>query len=164
MKNLIKLGLISLVVLGVFVLGLSFLIPSTTRVSRAMDMNAPADSVMKELSNLGQWKNWNLLLKDEQWNEMVVTDSSIKSASWNINLVKKTSMNVLTDWYNPSGQLVHAGFELHANGNGYTVVQWYFEFKVKWYPWEKFASILFDRQVGPVMERSLDQLKVQLEQ
>jgi hypothetical protein len=30
---------------------------------------------------------------------------------------------------------------------------------LKWYPWEKFASIIFDRQLGPYMERSLGNLK-----
>jgi hypothetical protein len=38
-------------------------------------------------------------------------------------------------------------------------VQWYFDFEVNWYPWEKFGSILFDRQLGPSMERSLETLK-----
>ena len=163
MKNLIKLGIISLIVLGIFVMGLSLLIPSTTRVSRAMDINAPVDSVLSRVGDLSNWSNWNLLLKDEQWNQMTVSPTAIQSVSWNIQLIEKGSEKVMTDWSNPSGQLVHSGIELHSTGNGYTVVQWYFEFNVNWYPWEKFASILFDRQVGPVMEKSLDQLKNQLE-
>jgi hypothetical protein len=87
----------------------------------------------------------------------------IKSSVWNIELVYKNDSVVKTQWVNHSGQLVESGIELHPSSNGYTVVQWYFEFKVKWYPWEKFASILFDRQVGPTMERSLDKMKTLVE-
>ena len=38
-------------------------------------------------------------------------------------------------------------------------VQWQFDQKVKWYPWEKFASIVSDKALGPYMEKSLDNLK-----
>lgn len=44
-----------------------------------------------------------------------------------------------------------------------TVVQWYFDFTFKWYPWEKFSSIIYDKQLGPQMEQSLLNLKRLLE-
>ena len=159
MRNIFKLGLISVFVLAFFVIGISFLIPSTTRVSRALDMNVKADSIMTLVKSLDKWKEWNLLLQDEQWSEMESTPVSIKSSAWNVMLVKKDQNLVKTVWTNPSGQVVESGIELHSGADGVTVVQWYFEFKVRWYPWEKFASILFDRQVGPIMERSLEKIR-----
>jgi hypothetical protein len=38
-------------------------------------------------------------------------------------------------------------------------VQWYFDFVFRWYPWEKFSSIVYDKQLGPAMEKSLNNLK-----
>jgi hypothetical protein len=43
------------------------------------------------------------------------------------------------------------------------VLQWYFDIKLRWYPWEKFGSIVFDKQLGPPMEKSLGNLKKLLE-
>ena len=48
-------------------------------------------------------------------------------------------------------------------GAGEYVVQWNFDFDFKWYPWEKMSSIFYDKQLGPIMERSLLQLKKQSE-
>ncbi|MFM7839980.1 MAG: hypothetical protein ACKO6K_10455, partial [Chitinophagaceae bacterium] len=50
------------------------------------------------------------------------------------------------------------------SGSSSSVLQWYFNFTVRWYPWEKFGSIIYDQQIGPAMERSLNNLKRQCEQ
>ena len=42
---------------------------------------------------------------------------------------------------------------------GSTTVQWYFDFHLKWYPWQKFQSIVYDKQLGPEMEASLENLR-----
>ena len=38
-------------------------------------------------------------------------------------------------------------------------VQWWMDFKLRWYPWEKFASLLFDKQYGTRLEIGLRRLK-----
>jgi hypothetical protein len=55
----IKLALISLVVLFLLVLGMSLLIPSHVRISRAINITAPKDSLVLQLSDLRNWKQWN---------------------------------------------------------------------------------------------------------
>lgn len=47
--------------------------------------------------------------------------------------------------------------------NGPPIVIWTMNFKVKWYPWEKLASMFYDKQLGPLMEKSLIQLRNELE-
>ena len=37
------------------------------------------------------------------------------------------------------------------------------KFHVKWYPWEKLASMFYDKQLGPMMEKSLVNLRNELE-
>ena len=42
---------------------------------------------------------------------------------------------------------------------GSLTVQWYMDFKLRWYPWEKFSSLLFEKQYGTQMEIGLAKLK-----
>jgi hypothetical protein len=46
----------------------------------------------------------------------------------------------------------------HANSDSLTV-QWYMDTQLRWYPWEKFASLLFDKSHGATMEQGLGKLK-----
>jgi hypothetical protein len=115
----VKLAIISAVVLFVVIFLFSLIIPSTVRVSRAIDISAPKDSLVAQLADLRQWKNWNVM-----------------------------TMNSGFTWHGTDGQLV---------------VQWYFDINLRWYPWEKFGSIVFDKQLGPPMEKSLGNLKKLLE-
>ena len=38
---------------------------------------------------------------------------------------------------------------------GQTIVEWTLHFHMQWYPWEKLASMFYDKQLGPLMEKSL---------
>jgi hypothetical protein len=42
--------------------------------------------------------------------------------------------------------------------NTYTV-QWYMDFHLRWYPWEKFSGLLLEKRYGPFMEKGLAKLK-----
>jgi hypothetical protein len=42
-------------------------------------------------------------------------------------------------------------------------VQWYTDFHLRWYPWEKFSSLLLEKTYGPPMEKGLSQLRSALE-
>jgi hypothetical protein len=44
-----------------------------------------------------------------------------------------------------------------------TVVQWQFEQKIKWYPWEKFGSMMNDKILGTMMEKNLGNLRKLIE-
>jgi hypothetical protein len=44
-----------------------------------------------------------------------------------------------------------------------TTVQLYYDFHLKWYPWEKLGSIIYDKQLGPSMEKELRELKASVE-
>ena len=137
--KLIKLGLISLIFFSVIILLISLLIPSQVRISRAVNMEA-AD-IDKTIADLRSWPKWNELYHD----------------SAKVTLVSSTPDLVKTLWTYKDSH-IPGNFRIEHSA-GVSVVQWYFEFKLKWYPWEKFGSILFDKQFGPPMERSLNNLK-----
>jgi hypothetical protein len=54
----------------------------------------------------------------------------------------------------PMGWLLATG----ANSNSVTV-QWYMDFHLRWYPWEKFSSFLFEKIYHPQLQQGLENLK-----
>jgi len=160
--RLIKLALISAVLLFMVVLGISLLIPSEVRISRAINISADKDSIMTVLADLRQWRHWNVLVNDSsvtnpQYDYKVFHSDQLQIEMWS---AKADTLQSL--WRQQNGKEIVSGFTFHTQNN-VTVVQWYFDFHLRWYPWEKFSSIIFDKQLGPPMERSLNNLKEMVE-
>lgn len=156
--RLIKLGLISVIGLFIVILLISLLIPSTARVSRAVTIEAPADSVRAFLSNMRNWPQWNSLLQNEQWKNPTVTEKLFHSEQMDVEILSIDSAMIVTSWKRTGQDAVGSNLGITAAGNA-TIVNAYFDFKVKWYPWEKFGSIVFDKEMGPPLEKSLGNLK-----
>ncbi len=155
----IKLALISAVVLFGVVLLISLLLPSHIRISRAIDINASREKIYPMVADVKQWDKWNEYIG--VYHHRVADTALLKADEITITITAKTAGLVTAEWLQPSGNKFGNGFAIIANdgGKGHTTVQWYFDFHVKWYPWEKFQSIVFDEQLGPVMEKSLANLK-----
>lgn len=156
--RLIKLAIISLVAIFLVVFLLSLLIPSHVRVSRAINIDAPVDSVMPLLKDVRNWKSWNVMLDNPQYKDVKYSENNFSSDQVQIEMTGIKADSVLSIWHQQSGRDIHAGMACF-NLSGVTAVQWYFDFQLRWYPWEKIGSIIFDKQLGPPMEKSLDNLK-----
>jgi hypothetical protein len=87
-----------------------------------------------------------------------VTDSFIRAGDIEIRLIKKTNAEIQTTWTQLNKKPSECTFVV-LPGDNYNVVQWYFDFHLDWYPWQKFQSIIYDNQLGPHMEASLENLK-----
>ena len=158
--RILKLFVISVVVLFLLLTAMSALLPSTVRISRAVDINAPVEKVRLQLEDLNQWEEWNEYVK-----AMHQKDISLDTIRSNELKVWKTTTDmstVQTMWQRQNGKTFPGIFHLF-NSPSATTVQWYFEFKFNWYPWEKFGSIVYDKQIGPQMEQSLSNLKLLIE-
>ena len=139
--KILKLGVISFVVFFVLLYLMSLLIPSHVRISRAINISSTASSIYPYLADTAKWRQWN--------------ETDISNIRVDIRKLEPTFIQ--TDWtYNE--RTVGSSFRMEESA-GVTVVQWYFDFHLKWYPWEKFGSITFDNQFGIPMERSLNNLK-----
>ncbi|WEK38120.1 MAG: SRPBCC family protein [Candidatus Pseudobacter hemicellulosilyticus] len=160
--RLIKLALISFVVLFAIVYGISLMIPSQVRISRAIDIQAPADSILPRLRDLRYWEQWNGLVNNPDMSGQLYTIDSYSAEQLQVRLQAPVTDTVKTLWRQQNGKEIASGFTWHEAG-GTTVVQWYFDVRLRWYPWEKFGSIIFDKQLGPPMEQSLDKLRKLLE-
>jgi hypothetical protein len=156
--RVVKLGLISLIGLFLVIFLLSLLIPSKMRVSRAITIDVPVDSVYTYVNDMRQWALWNALLKNENLHSVQIDQSSFSSDEMKIIMLPPDSTGILTSWERVGQDKIQSGVGITQAANS-TIVQWYFDFKVKWYPWEKFGSIVFDKELGPPMEQSLEQLK-----
>jgi len=156
--RVVKLGLISLVGLFLVIFLLSLLIPSTMRVSRAITIDAPVDTVNAYVRDMRQWGLWNAMLKNENLHSVKYDQSSFSSDEMKIIMLPPDSTGIRTSWERLGQDKIQSGVGITQAENS-TIVQWYFVFKVKWYPWEKFGSIVFDKELGPPMEQSLEQLK-----
>ena len=159
--RIIKLAIISAVILFLVVFGMSLLIPSHIRISRAANIDVSKDSLMAALTDLRQWKKWNILVNDTGITNQQYNIDSFSSDQLKITKRLQVGDTLITAWKQQKHVLA-SGFTWQGNGNQ-LVVQWYFDFQLHWYPWEKFSSIVFDKQLGPPMEKSLSNLKKLLE-
>lgn len=154
----IRFVLISIVAMFVIASFIGVLLPSDVLVSRAVDVNAPRDSVMKYINNLEEWKWWI-----DGMRESSVKIESTSRADLNgtlVNIDQVTDSTVQTSWILKKGNKQIATMHLIGNpSQNRTVVQWQFEEKLKWYPWEKLGSMMNDKILGPMMEMNLNNLK-----
>lgn len=161
--RILKLLFLSIVVFGILILALSLLFPSSVRISRAINIGAQKEKVKQGLSDLKQWKHWNEMTNKEELTNKKFSDSFFSSDQMEVSLVSATGDAVITSWKRYQKERINSGFNLITASDS-TIVQWYFDFKLNWYPWEKFGSIIFDKQLGPPMERSLTNFKSLMEE
>ncbi len=159
--GVIRLALISIIVFALIITGISLFIPSHIRVSKAVDITASKDSVMKQISDAANWKNWYPGADTATF--YMVADKVRGISTGNGQVLKITSVNdstVLAMNTGPNAKRGESGWNIFNNGTPNTVtVQWFMDFHLRWYPWEKFSSLLLEKRYGPMMEQGLDKLK-----
>lgn len=155
--RLVKLGMISLVAFALLVFGLSVLIPSHVRISRAINVAAPKAQVQQQLVHMQHWQQWNVMVNNEVLTNKHFGDSAFTADQLQVNLAGVWPDSVHLRW-NQGKNIIAGGFNLYESGDT-TAVQWYFDFYLEWYPWKKLGSLVFDKQLGPSMEQSLSNLQ-----
>jgi hypothetical protein len=162
----LRLVIISLVFFSLIITVISLFIPSHVTISRVVHINNSREAVMDELSDPARWKDWypsaqsaELYYENGTTRGLILDD--IKKRY--IVLVDVKGNEVVAAYVLPNRK-VKTGWQV-APSVGYTVVtvQWYMEFHLRWYPWEKFSSFMFERVYGPQLQQGLDNLKSVLE-
>jgi hypothetical protein len=147
----LKLIIASLIVFSIVILFLFALFPSDISVSRVVQIRASPQEVQKKISDLPDWRSWN---------DMLITRPD-SSNNLSIEVLKVVKDTVIAQWKN--GRKSFTGTYVLTEMNGQTVLEWTLKFHIKWYPWEKLASMFYDKQLGPVMENSLLKLRNEME-
>jgi len=143
------------------------LFPSDISVSRVIQIHRSRPEVFQKIADLREWKSWNdFLYKAYAQNNLSHAagkeDSTQISRPYvTVDLLKTVQDTVVTRW--KQGNKSFLGSFDFTELNGQTVVDWTMHFHVSWYPWEKLASMFYEKQLGPLMEKSLVNLKNELE-
>jgi len=163
----LRLAIGSIIILSVIVLFLFALFPSTVSVSRMIQINNSEDKIMNKISDLSTWKTWNEFVNSQvsKNNPGTIPDSAwadhlrVGGNEISLSVPYRDRVNVL---FTHGNQMFTGQFIIDSK-NRPVIVIWTLNFKVKWYPWEKLASMFYDKQLGPLMEKSLVQLRDGLE-
>lgn len=172
-----KMFLTSLVFLALLFILFSFFIPSAVRVSRVVEINAPAEKIyatISDVNNWGKWMPWSgadslfdiktnavpgIIGSSYAWN--VKKDVSKKGK---ISIKEITAEEIITENELSGYNLSPGSIKLHKDSSaGFILVEWKIKVALKWYPWSKLKGILLDKIYGPVLENGLARLKTTCE-
>ncbi len=147
--RIIKLAIISIVFLFLLITIFSLFIPSHIRISKAINIKAEKDSLFALIADTGKWYRWHPAYQQtSQQNKIIISPlvSNDSLISMQLSLPEKKS--IVSSW-----QVYH-----NSPGDSLTL-QWYLDFKLKWYPWQKFSSLLYEEKYGTMMQAGLTNLK-----
>jgi hypothetical protein len=161
----LKLIIASLIIFSVVILFLFALFPSDISVSRIVEIRSSREQVSKKISDLREWRTWNDMLVSELSVIRIPSDRTdsnyFSRGGLSVELLKSNRDTLVTRWRN--GNKTFTGNYILSEMNGQVILEWSLHFHLKWYPWEKLASMFYDKQLGALMENSLQKLKKELE-
>ena len=159
----IKLGILSFIILFVVITCISFFIPAHIRISKAINIHSSCDSMFVPIDDLHRWSIWNPFIMNAS-NVTISGDSTATAGSVNISWKQRQGNQHTAQMENENGRKVISGWTCLQNTVQDSVtLQWYMDFHLKWYPWEKFGSLMLERSYGSRMELGLSNLKRLLE-
>ena len=159
--RVIKLAILSFIFIFLLITLISLFIPATIRISKATNIAADDKTVYTYFDDLPDWKQWHPALKTVPGNEFVtLPDSSIKVQGTTIRVVERKTEEMITEMVTDNGRPIISVLKVirHQGGDSSTL-QWFMDFKLRWYPWEKFKSLFFENIYGFQMEQGLENLK-----
>jgi hypothetical protein len=152
----IKLIIISFVFLSALVTGISLLFPSKVIASRAIEVNTSADKIAYFTSDLSHWNQW---MSDWKQNKVELKNNTAYIGTQTVRFLDKTDTKVNYEWIATGQNPYLVTFEWTLLKDSTYVIHWSFEQNVKWYPWEKFQTLLNDKLLGAKMEIELQHLQ-----
>ena len=176
--RLIKMFLFVLLGLFAVITIIGLLIPSSVKISRGIIVTADSSKVYAELSDVKNWNKWLPWITADSG--AVVQLSAVTNQPGSYFRWKGMKVNsagtITIQAMNPGEILLlhelkdmnkaEGGFRIRSTGknNDVTEVLWYMEYKLKWYPWERFFGIFTDRIIGSAFDKGLEQFKNYIEQ
>ena len=159
--RIIKLGIISIIVFFLLFTVISFFFPSHVRISKAIDIQTGKDSLMMQIADATKWRNWYPGADTLPVLFIGGKVKGIETGNRQRLIIKEINDSAVLTTHSTRGESGWNIFPGHSP-NQFTV-QWYMDFHLRWYPWEKFSSLLLEKRFGPMMEQGLERLKALLE-
>jgi hypothetical protein len=128
---------------------------------------------LREVKNLEGWKEWNSLLTGATALAVRTAPDTGRGGSieWTdprggknkIEVAGITDKGVLTYITLGKNRPFESGFSIEKRQADSTQIVWYIMEDLRWYPWEKFYGMMAEDMKAPLMQESLERLKVKLE-
>ena len=151
----LKLAFISAIILFVIVTGISLFIPSHIRLAKVITIKPDKDSIFFLLKNKEQWPRWHPSFLN---NERVDMLSRIET-----NVVSEKDSVLEMQWQQKGKKPLNMGWQLYRTSNiDSATLQWYMDFNLSWYPWQKIGSLFYENNYGAMMEQGLYNLKQEI--
>lgn len=152
-------------------------IPSSVKVSRGIIIDADSTKVFEQLSDVKNWAQWMPWITADGGALVQLSPATNQSGSyfkWKGLQLKGSGTITLT---NISQQLIKLKYELKdmndseggfritplATNKKQTEVQWFMEYPLKWYPWERFYGIFFNSIMEPAFDKGLESFRSYVE-
>ena len=156
--NLLKLSFFSVVFLFIIISSIGILLPSTVLVSRATNILATKDSILGYIKNIEEWKEW--IEGMQQTTVKIISPTCVDLAGTTVLINFISDSLIMSTWTSQKGNVQTSTIRIIGDSlQKITVVQWQFEQKLKWYPWERLGSMMNDKIMGSMMEKNLNNLK-----
>lgn len=144
----VKFLVLNIIVFGVLFTLISLLFPSVIQTSKTINIGGGEDKILSSLSDVTNWKKWNMFSQtDSLTNTTVTADSTSAVTKWEYTRSRKLQCEIAV--YKTTTDSIPVSF---------TITE-----KLKWYPWEKFRALVSDKAMSNAVELSLDNLKKQIE-
>jgi hypothetical protein len=166
----IKMFLTGLTGLSLLATLMGLMMPSSVKITRGVIVNADSTSVDHILLNIDHWNQWMPWIEPsgdlivQQLGERGQAGSALKWKSLDgqregVIAFKGREPGTLLLSYDFKGMnKSEGGFRIRNLSEGRTELQWYMEYPLKWYPWERFYGIFLDSMIGSVLESGLQKL------
>jgi hypothetical protein len=146
----VKLVVISFVFLFLVVTAISLLIPAHIRISKATNIAPPKDSIWTLIKDENRWPLWH---------PAFINDTLHRMAAIRIRPVLQNDSEVIFQLQQPHKKPVINGWKIYHTAPDSLTLQWYMDFHLRWYPWEKLGSLFYENTYGVMMEQGLTNLK-----
>ena len=164
--HFIKLAVLSFIILFLLITGMSLLIPSHVRISKAINIKADKDSIMAQIKYPVRWKNWypgidtaKLFYEAGEVKGVILDDKDPLHPIYLV-ITKAEPGEVTAQFITSKMRPVVNGWKTISYSTPDSVtLQWYMDFHLRWYPWEKFRSLLLEGAYGSKMEKGLTNLR-----
>jgi hypothetical protein len=150
--RIIKLGIISFVIIFLIITLISLMFPSQIRISRATNLPNQRDSILSLLKNE---RAWHPAYFDSA--------SSVQMSKLQKTRIEQTDSTLVYTLQQSGRKRVNNGWKIYGTPvSDSLTLQWYMDFQLSWYPWEKFSSLFYESTYGTMMEKGLYNLKKKL--
>lgn len=150
--RVIKLAVLSFIFLFLIITAISLLIPSHIRISKAINLAPPKDSIFALIKDQKRWPQWHPAFMKKHTSDSLPPISVIQEAISDSEVI----FSIRQENHRP----VINGWKLYQYPSTDSVtLQWYMDFHMSWYPWEKFGSLFYENTYGVMMEQGLSDIK-----